>query len=190
MTQAEIDEEKLKVEQEQLKVAEESFLLERKKVEETLQLEHQKYELECQKHELEKRKSRWPTNPIVVATVVAVAGFLANAFLENWKASNEFKLKAAEIVMNSSGVDATKERADALQKLFPDQLRENFGNALRLNKTTQPENPDLAGDPAPKEALIRLLAEHPTQREQIIKDYSAVFTDKWIECLQTPNPCH
>lgn len=179
MTQDEIDEGKLEVERGKLKLAEETLLLERKKTEDTLQLERQK-------HELEKRKSRWYTNPVLIAILAAALGFLANTLVEHRTASDNFKLKAAEIVMNSNGIDATREKSVAMQKLFPDELKDDFGRAL---PHLPPEKPELVGEPAPKEALIKLLAEHPTQREQIIKDYSAVFTDKWIKCLQTPNPC-
>lgn len=182
MTPNEIEEGKLQVEQGKLKVAQD-----------TLSLEHEKYQfqsgLQNKTLGLEEKKFRRTSHPIVVATVVAVAGFLANAVIENWKASNEFKLKAAEIVMNSSGVAATKERSEALQKLFPQELSDKFATALQVPEPKMPDRPDLEGDPEQKKALIGLLAEHPAQREQIIRDWSAVFTDKWPKCLQTPNPC-
>ncbi len=179
MTQNEIEEGKLQVEQGKLKLAQE-----------TLDLERQKCDVQRGTLTLEAKKSIWTPVSIVASTAVAVVGLLANGCLqrdiERRTASDNFKLKAAEIVMNSSGVAATKERAAALQNLFPEELSDKFAQKLQA---PPPDKPDLAGDPDPKEALIKLLAEHPAQREQIIKDWSAVFTDKWPKCLQTPNPC-
>jgi hypothetical protein len=200
MTQEEIDQRKLEIEQDKLKLAQDAFVLERRKVEETLQLERNKYVLQRETLNLEKRWSRRLSNPLVLAVLGALIGLAVNTYLQHRtardnftleavKARENFKLEAARIVMNSSDVDAARDRADALQKLFPDQLSRNFATALQPSKPVVPENPDLFGDAEPKQALIKLLAEHPRQREQIINDWSAVFASNWTKCLRTPNPC-
>ena len=178
MTQLEIDEGKLLVEQGKLKVAEETLALEREK--------HN-----CQSG-LQNKTLLTTAGSIIVSTVVAVAGLLYNAQLqrdiEHRKASDDFKLNAAQIVMNSNGVQATREKSKVLQTLFPRELGKEFGDALPA--APEPGKPYLVGDAEPKELLIKLLAEHPAQRDQIIKDWLAVFTDEWPRCLQTPNTCH
>ena len=191
MTQDEIEQGKLEVERGKLKLAQETLLLEREKHE---------FQSGLQKRTLgvEERKSGWTAGSVLLSTVVAVLGLFVNGCwqrdIEHRTASDNFKLKAAEIVMNSNGVAATKERADALQKLFPEELTDKFSEKLQLPKQLPKpekpeEKPDLAGDPEAKKALIKLLAEHPTEREQIIKDWLAIFDDEWPRCLQTPNHC-
>lgn len=193
MTQNEIDEGKLRVEQGKLEVEQGKLKVEQGKLkvaQETLALEQRKHESQTG---LQYKTLISTAGSVLISTIVAVAGLLYNAHLqrdlERQKAADDFKLKAAEIVMNSSGPAATKDRADAMHKLFPDDVSDKFAEDIQPPPPPEEKNPELVGDPETKDALIRLLTEHPDRRERIIKDYSAVFPDKWIKCLQTPNPC-
>jgi len=127
---------------------------------------------------------------IIVSTVLALITLFYNSkqqrLLEEETARHAFQLKAAEIVMSTDSPESTRNKAEVLQKLFPQELDREFSAKVKIPPH---ECPQLDGAAEAKEALIKLLAEHPSQRDQIIRDWSAVFTDQWAQYLKSSNPC-
>jgi len=78
---------------------------------------------------------------IVIPIAIAFWVINSNLVIQNKNAESEhllaeevakydFKLKAAEIVMNSRSVNETEDRAKALTVLFPEYLDKNFSTSL------------------------------------------------------------
>ena len=90
---------------------------------------------------MEKRKIYVTAISIIIPVVAAFLIIYGNLQIQNQNAENEhrlaedvakngFRLKAAEIVMNSRSVNETKNRADVLKTLFPEYLDTDFSASL------------------------------------------------------------
>lgn len=103
----------------------------------------------------------------------------------------QFATKAAELALRGEGVEEVVNRANLLALMYPKLLSKQFrrsletleerderGRSIKMRGRSikiQPTYPT-----AFKAEVIKLLAAHPQQREQILTDYEHMFTGDFI----------
>ena len=90
-----------------------------------IELEQQKLEVERKKLEVEKIKARWTGLSILIPLLIVAITLVANSYFQKEQAEREFKIQAAQTVMDTDRADTVKNRAEALATLFPEYLSEN-----------------------------------------------------------------
>ena len=148
-------------------------------VPESPSLEQQKLELEREKLKLERFKAVWTSLSIILPLLIAAATIYFNSRGQAAQARADFKLKAAEIVMNTSGPSEARGKAQALTALFPDEIPADFAQGF--------ESLDVGSRKmsTSQKALLDLIVEHPDQRNEIIDMWLAVAPfDTWAENLR------
>ena len=144
-----------------------------------LDIEQQKLALEYEKLKLERFKAIWTGISIFIPLLIAVGTIFFNAKNQAEQAQIDFQLKAAEIVMNSSGPSEAKGKAEAMVALFPDYIPADFA------KSFVPLDYGSSKISASQKALLDLIVEHPDQRNEIIDMWLAVAPyDTWAENLR------
>jgi hypothetical protein len=88
-------------------------------------------ELEKLKLHVELRKASLTLISLMVPLVAAVLTFMGSVFLEHRRASADFELKAAEIVMNASTPAAAVNKAIVLRELFPEKIPKDFPETMQ-----------------------------------------------------------
>jgi hypothetical protein len=142
-----------------------------------LEIEREKLSIEWEKLSVERYKARWSAISVAVP-LVAIA---ATVFLGFWgqyqKSRDDFALKTAEILLQGDNPDVTKNKATALQTLFPSQLPKDFAESFDPQKYAV--DPDTL--PARKE-LLTLMAAKPENATQILAMWRSMFPeDEWLE---------
>jgi hypothetical protein len=89
-------------------------------------LEKIKLKMELEKIKLEKNRIHGTFLSIVIPLILGVSTIFYGVFLENQKASQNFEIKAVEIVMNASSPKVATNKAIVLFELFPNRLPKNF----------------------------------------------------------------
>lgn len=142
-------------------------------------------QLEEQKLDTERMKARWAAAGAVVPMVVALLTLGYSVLSLRRTVIAQFVTKAAEIALEGPGPLEAINRAKLLAALFGDMLPADFTKRFADLKPTdfgRVNNPS----PAKKE-LLKLLAEYPSQRTQIIEDWRALFPgDTWIGDIAPP----
>ena len=120
----------------------------------------------------ERNKIKWTAISILGSVVVAAISIVSAAALQNSAANTQFKLKAAELVLQSDDPEVNKDKAARFQELFPGRMESDWSKSFDWKKHAD-ENDDM------KTAFAKLLAEHPdpNQRKQIIDTYRILFVD-------------
>jgi len=146
-----------------------------------LEIENQKLIIETEKLKIEKSKQLWTiligTFPLFGVILTIVYGI----HIQDKTEKNQFKLKAAEIIFNTSDAYEARERANMLIKIFPNELPKDFSKSF---------NPDSLGildtyEMASKKEIIRLIGSNPENKTEIIKCWKQIFPgDKWIKDLE------
>ena len=129
-----------------------------------------------EKEERERRHSFWTRLGVVVPLVAVVVTAIAGYVTQRQQEKQDFKLKAADIVFNTSGPAAAEEKAAALKALFPDDLGSSF--ATHFNPSA---GRVARSDPTVVATVIGLIAAHPNARAEIIRDWKRAFpADTWL----------
>src|SRR6266850_1209425 len=108
-----------------------------------LELEKEKLKLEESKLEIEWQKAKWTALSITVPLLAAILTVAYGIWSVHEQSQSQFEIKAAEIVMGSSGPGESLNKARAFVALFPGKLPRNFATSFdpkefggRSNKTT------------------------------------------------------
>src|SRR5215213_6849236 len=102
--------------------------------------------------------------------------------LQAQQAQAAFELKAAEIVMASDNVAVTYNKARAMRALYPNRLPPDFAGSFNPSDFTSSNE---AGVVQSKKELLNLLADHPSERQQIIDTWKHFFPeDEWVKNLE------
>lgn len=161
---------------------------------ERLALERRKVELD----ERRERADRYMRMGIVIPVAVAVltlAGTMisarvearSNLELQHAKARDDFRVRAAEIVMDTSTPAEAQGRALALAALFPEQLGNDFAAQYDVRRYTDPDEFQRDQRVASKKELLNILIEHPGRQSEILALWRAFFPgDDWIDELDSP----
>lgn len=143
------------------------------------ELEQQKLELEREKLKLERFKVVWTGFSILLPLLIAAGTIYFNTRSQAEQAQADFKLKAAEIVMSTSGPSEARGKAQAMVALFPDDIPADFAEGF---KSLDVGSSRIS---ASQKALLDLIVEHPDQRNEIIDMWLAVAPyDDWAEKLR------
>jgi hypothetical protein len=98
-------------------------------------------------------------------------------------AKNEFAAKAASFIFASSTPHETMGKANFVRGVFGNDLPSGFTMQLS-DPSKYGDNPDQA-NPEQARNLIKLLAEYPDQRKQILVDWLKLLPDnQWVAKLQ------
>ena len=108
---------------------------------------------------------------VIALTLVVIALDLRQ------QSKDSFGLRAADVVMSQGGNVSSTAKAQALQSLFGGRLPDDF--AGRFQEGGFGINSE--GVRAQKD-LMRLLADHPRERGQILDTWKRVFPeDRWVD---------
>lgn len=167
--------------------------------EQKLDIEVKKLEHEERRVRVEERKARqgfWTRLGVVVPLLVAGVAFGGTWWsqhqesrdkieLQELQAKDGFELKVVEIVMDTRGPFGTRNRANAIQQLFPDRLREDFASSFDPEQASDRKTYNRDQRVASKKELIALLVAHPDQRDQILRTWRQMFPgDEWARGLR------
>ena len=142
-------------------------------------IEQQRLALEREKLKVEWFKAWWTGFSILIPLLIAAGTFFYNSQNQREQARIDFKLKAAEIVLNAQGPTEAKNKAAAMAALFPDYLPSDFAENF---KPLDYGSPKIS---TPQIELLTLIIEHPDQRNEIIDMWLHVAPfDKWAEKLR------
>lgn len=114
---------------------------------------------------------------IAIPLLIAVSSLRAQQKIANEQAKLQFQMKVAELAMtNSNNSTQTLYRAKALATLFETSLLpKNFGDRFDPKSFKF----DYGASTDRRVKVIALLAEHPDQRQQILKDWYVLFRWEW-----------
>ena len=144
-----------------------------------LELKLENLALEREKLRLEWFKAWWTGFSILIPLLIAAATLYFNGRTQLEQARIDFKLKAAEIVLNTSGPSEAKNKAEALVNLFPAELPANFADNFA---PTDYGSPKISTQ---QKELLNLIIAHPEQRNEIVEMWLAVAPfDTWAEKLK------
>jgi hypothetical protein len=137
--------------------------------------EREKLKIEHQKLELEFRKARWTSLsigvPVMAAIITAAFGFWSTY----QTAKLQFKLKAAESVMQAPNPANAVGRAQFLMELFPGEL-------TKFARDADPEKYTGDTDPQVKIELLKLFAGKTDSAADILAVWQALFPgDSWAK---------
>ena len=146
-----------------------------------LEIENQKLIIETEKLKIEKSKQFWTiligTLPLLGVILTIIYGI----YVQSDNEENQFKLKAAEIIFNTSDAYEARVRADMLIKTFPNELPEDFSKSFNPDSLEILDTYEMAS----KKEVIRLIASHPENKTEIIKCWKQMFPgDEWIKDLE------
>jgi hypothetical protein len=152
---------------------------------EKLELERVKAQIEASKVQLERSKAVWAAVSVTVPILVAAATIAYGAWSLRKTAEAQFTARAVEIAWTNAGPREVANKMKALADLFGDLLPKEL--SARLQKF-DPETYGVRDRTIePKQELIKLLAERPSQRTQILRDWRTLLgkndEDKWVSEL-------
>jgi hypothetical protein len=94
--------------------------------------------------------------------------------LKEMESDVAFKLQAAEIIMASTSTKAAEERADALHRLFPKQITNEF---VEIFKQSTFRLPGMAYQ-GKKMELFKMLAGNLENRREVFRAYAMLYSDE------------
>jgi hypothetical protein len=143
---------------------------------EKLELEKQKLALERYKADLQARQAKWISISVAVPIIVALVTVSYGFWSAREAAKLQFQLEAAKSAMQSKTDAEIKGRLELYQRIFPNQLPDNF--ALLRNLATSD-----AGEERSVEARIRffeaLAKTKDATPQKLIETWRNIFTDAW-----------
>jgi hypothetical protein len=171
--------------------------LDRERFEHDKELARERFDHEQQldksKTSEEKRRTWLTAGSIFIPLLIAALTFANASFTQDRQAEDqlalqaqqaqaEFELKAADIVMASDSAAGTYNKARAMRALFPNRLPLDFADSFNPSDFTSSNE---AGVVQSKKELLNLLADHPSERQQIIDTWKYLFPDdEWVKDLE------
>jgi hypothetical protein len=146
-----------------------------------LNIEQQKLSIEILKLKIEKRKLFWSTLLGIVPMLAVIATIFYGIWTQQQQEKTQFRLKAAEFIFNSENVEEGIAKAEALKKIFPKALTEDFSKAI---DSTNIDRFFTRLEISSKKELLRLLAMKAQTKEEIITNWKKIFPlDTWPDSL-------
>jgi flagellar biosynthesis/type III secretory pathway M-ring protein FliF/YscJ len=145
-----------------------------------LSLDERRFQLDTKRFEFEKAKYErdrgleWGKAWAAIGSVLVTLGVGLSAYLFQIRTRKrdealQFQLKAAEIVMDARDTNQARRKAEFLTQLFRDRLDP-------LDKALKAEHfPFFGRSQETKEDLLKVLAQHPESRSDIIRAWEILF---------------
>jgi len=145
------------------------------------QNERAKLALEGTSLAIERTKARWAAFGVIAPTCIAMATLIYSIFNFREAQRDQARTKLVELALQSDDPTAALNRAQVVAALFGDALPDDlWARIQRLDFKKFERTSDIAS----KEQLLGLISLHPQRRQQIIKDWAALFpADSWIVAL-------
>jgi hypothetical protein len=130
-----------------------------------------------------KRRELWVSSAAVaVPLLLGVATLIAGVLSERSAARLALQLKAVEIVMNAEGAYAAKARAQALVRLFGQDLGPILDTVSTLKEIGAPGRER-------RLEILRLLAEHPQDCARILGTADVLFPETaFVDSVRSRSP--
>jgi hypothetical protein len=152
-----------------------------------LQIERDKLDIERQKLLVEQYKARWSAYSVAIPLLVVAATVGLGVWNQYQQNRQAFTLKAAEILMTTPSPNETRNKANALLSLFPNQLPKNFASSFDPSTIVT-----AAGENFSQRELRQLLTANPDAAVKILNIWLAIYPDdpvaKELQNKLTPNP--
>lgn len=140
-----------------------------------------------QRLETERMKERWAAAAAILPPVVALLALGYVVLSLRKMIAARFVMKAAEVALEGPGPQETINRARLLASMFVDMLPPDFTQRFADQKPTDHGWASHSAMASAKKELIKLLAEYPGQRAQIIEDWRSLFpADNWVDDIAVP----
>jgi hypothetical protein len=134
-----------------------------------LQLQRDQYQLEVQKLDDQRAVSVQTAWALVVSALLGFGTIVFNLKIANDQARLQAKLKALEVVTSASGPKSGQQRLAVVRKLLGTEMFPEPDEMVIEGVGT--------GHDESRRTLLKLLAEHPGHRPEILDDWSVVFRD-------------
>lgn len=155
----------------------EQLLIEKEKI----ALEREKFLFEKEKLKSDRISKVITILTIIIPIIICLVTYYQSTQNLKRQAEIDFELKSAEIIMDTSNVIASYNKAQALKALFPDRIPETFAERFEPQKygTTSSNNTDS------KIKLLTLIIENPDQKELVLKIWQEFFpNDDWVKSIK------
>jgi hypothetical protein len=150
-----------------------------------LRLEGEKVHLEREKLMLEISKARYTNLSVfgsLVIAMTAVMGTTLGTYMQKQISETQVMTKTVEIALDAESPYEAKARAEMLAAVFGDRLPLSLQKFPEINPAVFGSRKD--GTIELRKELIKLLADKPQQRGQILRDWQVLFpADKWPTLL-------
>jgi hypothetical protein len=114
---------------------------------------------------------------LAVPLLVAALTQVVSVYNQNKQSKRDFELKVVEVLMAEGSPEALRNKARAFKTLFPHLFPADFA----ANFNTR-EFEGSGGTVAAKKFLLGLIAEHPGQKELILRTWRQLFpSDTWLD---------
>jgi hypothetical protein len=133
-----------------------------------LRLEQQKYRLERVKQDSDKFTPAATALAVLVSALVGFGTIIFNLISANRQARLQVQLKALEVVMGASGPNSGRERLKVVKKLLGEKLTAGIDENVVIEGVG-------TGHDESRRTLLKLLAEHPDRRVEILAEWEVVF---------------
>jgi hypothetical protein len=155
-------------------------------------IEQEKLRLDERRVRVEERKAKQgflTRVGVVIPLAVALLALAGNVWSEHraredriQAARDAFELKVADLVMDTTGPFETRGRANAMKQLFPKRLGADFASSFDPEQASDRKKFERDQRVAAKKELLKLLAEHPDDRDQILSTWRQLFpADEWAK---------
>jgi hypothetical protein len=144
---------------------------------EKFELTERQFKLEVKKANTERWKSFWTSLGLVVPLLVAAIPVVYSAMTFQRTAEIQFSTKAVELALSASSGPEAIGRARVIAALYPDLLPTGYEKRLAaLDRARYGDATVL-----PKMELMKLLAQQPAHRGQLLADWRMLFPrDTWL----------
>ncbi|RPJ73613.1 MAG: hypothetical protein EHM20_11955 [Alphaproteobacteria bacterium] len=150
---------------------------------EKLKLDREKFVFEQEKFRETQETEKFKAWLLFIPLFVAILTIAYSSYSYNQEAKDNFKLKAADIVMDSEGPTSTYHKSLAMKELFKDSLPDDFATSF------DPTDRKFGGPSSSvdsKKELLKLIVENPNfDKNETIQMWGDLFPgDKWIDSLR------
>jgi hypothetical protein len=133
-----------------------------------LRLQQHQYELDRQKGRDQKVASTLTGVALVASALAGFGAIVFNLVTANRQARLQAKLKALEVVMSASGPNSAKERLKVIEQLLGTGLVPSADKDMVIEGIG-------VGHDENRRTLLKLLAEYPEHRQEMLADWAIVF---------------
>jgi len=157
-------------------VEEERLQVDKDKLAAETELERQRLEIEKSRLELDKAAAKWSAMGPSIPLVVALLTLAYSIWSFGKQGKQQIELKAMEFVFQGKTPEALQNRCRAMVSLLGGRLPKDFGTTF-----SPVDHGGGKEDPESKKFFLELLLKYPTQRNETLQYWRALFGDAWLD---------